>query len=197
MKASRLVANLPNAITVVRLLLVPVWGILAEASRQAFDATGSSEPWRLRAVAVLALIGVSDVFDGYLARRLGVISRTGATLDAVADKAAQVVLLTFFAFRGPPAYAAIPLWFLLLVFGRDLVLLLGCLLVRRRAGSVEVVHRAHGKLASVLLFLLLVWINLGGSADLLRFVLPAFGAVVAISTAAYVRDGWQQVKPRV
>lgn len=194
--ASRLVANLPNAITAVRLLLVPVWGILAEASRQAFDATGSTEPWRGYAVGVLALIGVSDVVDGYLARRLGVMSRTGATLDAVADKLAQVVLLTFFAFRGPPAYAAIPIWFLLLVFGRDLVLLLGCLVVRRRAGSVDVVHRMHGKLASVLLFLLLVWINLGGSAGLLVFALPAFGAVVVVSTAAYVRDGWQQVQRR-
>src|SRR5688572_9157758 len=110
---------LPNAITAVRILLVPVWGVLAELSRQAFDTTGP-EPYRTWSVVVLLLIGASDLVDGFLARSFALTSRTGATLDAVADKLVQVCLLTFFTLRGPPAYTAIPLWFLLLVFGRDL-----------------------------------------------------------------------------
>lgn len=189
----RLLRALPNAITSLRIVLVAVWGVLAEWSRQRFDDGLDLEPARLWSVVVLAAIGVSDLLDGWLARRWHLQSPLGATLDAVADKLAQVVLLTFFTFRGPPAYAAIPLWFLLLVFARDLALLLGYLSVRRRVGSVEVVHRAHGKFASVLLFALLVWINAGGSDRVVGVVVPVFALVVASSALAYVRDGWRQV----
>lgn len=185
---------LPNAITVLRIVLVVVWGVVAEASRRQFDALGDLEPYRTWSVVVLCVIGVSDLADGYLARRWHLTSAFGATLDAVADKLAQVVLLTFFTFRGPPAYASIPLWFLLLIFGRDLLLLLGYFSVRRRVGSVVVVHRAHGKIASVLLFVLLVWIDAGGSEAVVRVAVPMFAAVVACSALGYVRDGWRQFR---
>ncbi|MEZ5965678.1 MAG: CDP-alcohol phosphatidyltransferase family protein [Planctomycetota bacterium] len=189
---SRMLRALPNTITVLRMVLVGVWGCLAEWSRQRYDAGAPLDPPRVWAVVVLLAIGVSDLVDGWLARRWHLQTQLGATLDAVADKLAQVVLLTFFAFRGPPAYAPIPLWFLLLVFGRDLLLLAGCLGVRHRAGSVDVVHRAHGRFASVLLFALLVWINVGGGDSVVRVAVPLFAAVVALSTIAYVRDGWRQ-----
>jgi len=187
----RPLAWVPNAITMLRVLLVPVWGVLAEASRREFDASGSLEPYRSWSVGVLLLIGVSDLVDGYVARRYCLTSRSGAMLDAAADKLAQVVLLTFFALRGPPAYAPIPLWFLVLVFARDLLLLAGYLWLRR-AGEVAVVHRAHGKLTSVLLFGLLVWIDLGGDPALVAVAVPLFAIVVTLSTIGYVRDGWRQ-----
>lgn len=186
-------AWLPNLITVCRILLVPVWGLLAEASRRAFVETGEHGSLKAWSVAVLLAIGVSDLVDGFLARRLGLTSRTGATLDAVADKLAQVVLLTFFTFRGEPAYATIPLWFLVLILGRDLILLVGYFVVTRRCGTVEVVHRVHGKAASLLLFTLLVCLNLGGGQNLVRVVVPLFATLVVVSTISYFRDGWRQL----
>ena len=72
------------------------------------------------------------------------------------------------------------------------LLALGSLAVRWRRGRVDVVHEPHGKVASLLLFLLLVWLTV----DLpRRVVLPAMGviaAIVLLSTAVYVRAGWRQ-----
>lgn len=184
-------AWLPNAISALRVALVPAWVVCAEAANGAANGA-DQDAWRWAAFAVLATIGASDVLDGWLARRFGLASRTGAMLDAVADKLAQVVLFTWLALRGGLAFAAIPLWFLLLLIGRDLLLLVGWWLVRRRAGAVQVVHRAHGKLASLLLFGQLLALG----ADLRAFAAPlTLGGVAAFvlgSTLLYVRDGWRQ-----
>lgn len=189
-------AWLPNLVTTVRIALVPVWGLLAELSWRRFEAAGTLEPYRSCAVAVLCAIGASDLLDGWLARRFGLASAKGATLDALADKLAQVVLLAFFTFRGPPAYAGIPLWFLVLVFARDLLLLCGYLALRGRRGGVRVEHRPHGKLASSLLFALLLGITLGAPEEPVRVAVPVLAAVVVLSTAAYVRDGVRQMAGR-
>ena len=84
------------------------------------------------------------------------------------------------------------LWFVVLVLGRDFLLLIGSLLVRRRRGSVNVVHEVHGKASSVLLFVLLAWITF----DFTRAPLPAalfvIAGMVTLSTLGYFRDGWRQ-----
>jgi cardiolipin synthase len=189
--ASSVPGWLPNAITALRIVLVPVWLLLAEGGREGTPAAAACRSW---SAGVLLLIGASGLVDGWLARRFGLASRSGAVLDAVADKLAQVVLLAFFALRVPPRQTGIPGWFALLVFGRDLFLLAGYLVVRRRTGTVRVTHRPHGKAASVLLFALLLWINLGGGPQPVAWLLPPLGLVLALSALAYARDGWRQVR---
>ncbi|MCA8943128.1 MAG: CDP-alcohol phosphatidyltransferase family protein [Planctomycetes bacterium] len=189
---------LPNAISVLRILLVPVWGLCAEASRSAFLAEDSAgtDTWRTAALAVLITIGVSDVVDGFLARRFGLASHAGATLDAVADKLAQVGLLLFFTVRGAPAFPATPLWFLIVIFGRDVLLGIGWLVLRRRmrGAEIEVVHKLHGKLASVLLFLLLVLLTAAVSAAWTEPLLWGITVIVVASTLDYVRAGFRQAR---
>lgn len=181
---------LPNAISVMRIALVPIWVLCVEV------AHGADEPDRVvasrtGAVAVLLLIGASDVLDGFLARRCGWQSRLGVLLDAVADKLVQVVVFTWLAVRAGPAFVAVPPWFLVMLVGRDVVLLAGCSLVHRRRGCVRLDHRLHGKAASVLLFALAVacTAGLGGQAVVVLWLATA---AVVVSTAAYVRDGVRQ-----
>ncbi|MCC6669934.1 MAG: CDP-alcohol phosphatidyltransferase family protein [Planctomycetes bacterium] len=189
----RLPAWLPNAITTLRIGMVPVWGILAEAARATFPEPGWTG-WRAWSLVVLLAICLSDVVDGWLARRFDLATRMGATLDAVADKLAQVVLLSFFTLRGPPAFAAIAPWFLILVFARDLALLAGYAILRRRRGVVVVVHEAHGRLSSLVLFALLLWINSGGGEGPVRWVLPPLAALVCFSTLVYGRAFARQLR---
>ena len=67
----------------------------------------------------LGLAGVSDALDGFLARRLGVRSRTGAYLDPIADKC--LLSGVYFAL----AYSrTVPWWLTAIVFGRDAVMLI-------------------------------------------------------------------------
>ena len=143
---------------------------------------------------LLGLIGVSDVVDGWLARRWHLTSRAGATLDAFADKLAQVGLVTFFTFRGAPVFPETPLWFFLLLFGRDVFLGCGWLLTRWLRGNMRVVHRVHGKAVSVLLFLLLMWLSAGREQGV-DVAVVLIAVLVIASTAGYVRDGWAQLRP--
>lgn len=179
---------LPNAITMFRVALIPAFLVLAAACQAAAREGGPEGAYRAAAVAVLCVIGASDLLDGYVARRHGLSSQLGAVLDAAADKLTQVSFLLFFAVVRGPAFPAVPLWFPFLVMGRDVILAAGALALRMR-GFVQVEHREHGKLATTLMFLLLVWITSGLPARGLSEALWLAAGVVIASTASYVWTG--------
>lgn len=184
---------LPNAISSVRIALVPMWAVLAEAANRAttIDAAAS---WRARATVALVAIGLSDVIDGQLARRFQLQSQLGAVLDAVADKLAQVLVLTYLTLRPGPAFALVPLWFLALLIARDAVMVVTFLALRARIGAVHVVHRLHGKLTSLMLFGLMFVYSAGGADRDLTPVLVPLAIWSLASTAMYLRDGWRQLR---
>lgn len=183
---------IPNALTALRVALVPAF--LVHAHWCALDVAAGRGDWPHRALAFAALlvIGLSDVVDGWVARRFGLATQLGATLDAVADKLAQVSALVFFLVADGVAYARAPLWLLGVLLARDVVIACGCVAIRARHGRVEVVHESHGRFASLLLFVLVAWIAL----DLPRAaIVPAsalIAAIVGMSTLGYVRAGWRQ-----
>lgn len=102
--------HLPNAITVLRIVLVvPLgWTIM-----HGLDA------W---ALALAGVAGLSDAVDGWLARHFGWQSRLGAWLDPAADK-----LMLATGFVGLSVVGATPWWLTALVLGRDVVIVAGAL----------------------------------------------------------------------
>ena len=98
--------HLPTALTILRLLLAPViaWCVFSSEMRTAF--------------VIGWIAGITDFLDGYLARRFHWQSRTGGWLDAVSDK-----ILLSAAYLALALTLRIPLWFAILVFGRDLLIL--------------------------------------------------------------------------
>lgn len=183
---------LPNAISIFRVFLVPVWLATAEGSRQAAleDRPGAA----LWLVVILVVLGLSDVVDGWLARRFELTSRFGATLDAIADKLAQVAFVTYFAWRGEPAFTPLPLWFWGVIIGRDVVMAIGYFVLRRRQGSVETEHQSHGKAASVLLFLVVLGVCAGLPVTAIMAGVFVTTAIVVYSTVAYVSDGLRRLE---
>lgn len=97
--------NIPNIITLGRILLVPVivWAI---ASNQMAIAFG-----------LFLVAGFSDAVDGFLAKRFNMSSELGALLDPVADKA---LLVSIYVALG--IWGAIPRWIVILVVSRDLMI---------------------------------------------------------------------------
>jgi phosphatidylglycerophosphate synthase len=181
-------AWLPMALTVLRILLIPVFLWAAHACTQSI---GSLDRARWTALCVLFLIGLSDLLDGWLARRWGIVTELGATLDAGADKLAQVACLAFFLGDHEPTFVRVPLAFFGWIIARDLILCTGYLVLRRRAGDVDNQHRWHGRVSSGLLFLLVTLVTAGASAAWLQFLFVVSAAVVALSTASYVVAGWR------
>jgi cardiolipin synthase (CMP-forming) len=183
---------LPNAISVVRIALVPVWLALAFEARQV--ALSGAQPSPLGPIIVLVAIGLSDVIDGTLARRFHLETNLGATLDAVADKLAQISTVTFLALLGPPAFAALPVWLMVSLALRDVLLGVGWWAVHRKRGSVAAEHRWHGKASSLLLFALVLGALAGASPSLVLVGSVAALLLLVPSTTAYLLDGWRQLQ---
>lgn len=127
--------NIPNILTGIRILLVPLFLVL-------FFAVSP-----LVALPVSWLAAITDAFDGYLARRNGWITRLGKVLDPIADKLMQGALLFPIVISGLlPWPLALPFVLKELAQG-----VLGLLMFRRR--SVVVVSRWYGKVALTLFHL--------------------------------------------
>ncbi len=99
------IVSIPNLITLARILLVPVvvWAIASDEMRIAFG--------------LFLAAGVSDAVDGFLAKRFGMATALGAYLDPLADKAMLVSIYVALAIVG-----AIPLWLVILVVSRDIMI---------------------------------------------------------------------------
>jgi cardiolipin synthase (CMP-forming) len=83
--------NLPNILTLARILVIPVIVAL-------FYIPGDAAPWA--AFALFAAAGITDFFDGWLARRMGVTSAIGRFLDPIADKLLVAAILVMLVSRG-------------------------------------------------------------------------------------------------
>jgi cardiolipin synthase len=103
--------NIPNLITIGRILLVPVvvWAIGSRQMQIAF--------------LVFLIAGVSDAVDGFLAKRLGMTSNLGAHLDPLADK---VLIVSIYVALG--VTEAVPRWIVILVVSRDILIVGGVML---------------------------------------------------------------------
>ncbi len=176
---------IPNLISVGRIGLVPVWVALA------VGVVGAPTP--MGALAVLGLIGGSDLLDGWIARRYGLTTPLGAALDAVADKLAQIVLVTLLALAPPPGFVPIPVAFLGLLVLRDAVLIVGFWWVRSQTRTLQVEHRWHGKVSSSVLFGLMAAAHLPASAPYLDVGFAIAGVLLIVNTAMYGQDGIRAV----
>lgn len=113
--------NLPNGITVVRILACPLIFWLALSTE-----AGTL----LLAFVVFTAAAVSDLWDGYLARKHGLVTTLGKLLDPVADKLllASTFLPFYLVSHRPdplsdiPFWGAMPLWVLLVIFGREVAI---------------------------------------------------------------------------
>ena len=99
--------NLPNALTLLRIFLVPVLVVvlLTRAEGHVFLGT-----------AIFGLAVITDYLDGYLARRRNEVTRLGILLDPLADK-----LLTAAAFLSLVELDAVPAWMVMIILGREFV----------------------------------------------------------------------------
>lgn len=135
-------ATIPNVITVLRLVIVvPITVLLV------------SDAAPVVTLVLLALFGASDWVDGYLARRLGQTSRTGAILDPIADRVGVVTIAIAFVASGH-----LPLWIAVLMALVDVVLGVAYLWVRpTRMPGVSVL----GKVRTAVLMTGLALIGVG------------------------------------
>lgn len=160
--------NVPNALSLVRLLLLPLFVVLFLKSEQESTLLYAS-------FGVLVLSGITDVLDGIIARRFNQITPLGKLLDPLADKITQMTVVVCLALRYVPI---IPL--AVICLAKELMQGLGGLLLLRR-GVKPQGARWYGKVSTAVFYAAMAAILLfDNMSPILRMALILLVAVLMI-----------------
>jgi len=133
--------RIPNLLSLARIALIPFL---------AYFLAQNNELSTIASVALMAIAGITDGLDGYLARRMNLVSRLGIALDPIADKlfaAALVILLAM--------YRGLPIWLGIVIVGRDLIILAaGSILLKGK--EITLPSNLTGKYAFFAIIMLLL-----------------------------------------
>jgi CDP-diacylglycerol---glycerol-3-phosphate 3-phosphatidyltransferase len=166
------VVNIANALTLVRLLLVPVFVVVL------FANGGHSNGWRIWAFVVFAVATITDFVDGDLARSRGLVTDVGKVADPIADKA-----LTGAALIGLSTLGDLPWWVTIVILVRE-VGVTGLRFFVIRHGVIPASRGGKAKTALQNVAIGLYLLPLSGWAASLRFWLMAAALVVTVVTGA-------------
>ncbi len=130
--------NIPNILTIVRFILIP-FIFMSVLSRQL-----------LLALIIFTISALTDVLDGYIARKYNYITDIGKLLDPLADKLTQISLLLSLSILG-----ILPWWIFLIVFIKELLMVVSASVLYSKK-DVVVYSKWYGKLATTLFYLAIV-----------------------------------------
>ncbi len=176
-----------NILSLSRVVLAVPATYLTLAGAYLFE--GVAGTWLF--VLILLMI-LTDWFDGKLARWSHTVSNWGKVLDPLADKFAALALILALVIRG-----SLPVWFLGFVLARDVVLVLGAVLIRRRIGHV-VMSIWWGKVAVNALALTVLVSLLDPDPPVLQVFIWLTVALMLYAFVLYVFQGlrlWRTVRP--
>ncbi len=187
-----------NKITVVRILMIPVFVTMAIYYGQSIQRGAPLEWQRFTAIVIFLVAAVSDGLDGYIARRYKQRSTLGAILDPIADKGLLLSAIITLSISNwseiDPEYGRFPAWFPVLVITRDAVILVGAGVLHLLNGKVQVKPSWTGKVATVLQMAAIAWVMLQLHFLSLLYIVIAAGAFTFISGIIYVMDGVRQLQ---
>ncbi len=172
--------HVPNTLTIARFLLIPVIVF--------YIFTGNY----ILAFVFFTISGLTDIADGFIARKFNLISNFGKLMDPLADKLTQIATLASLVFTD-----IIPIWILLIVLLKEFIMICGASFLYGK--DVVVYSKWYGKLATVLFYiaivvsLLLKQFELVGIWENLDLVLYAFALLATtFALVMYVKDLYQK-----
>ena len=129
--------HVPNILTIIRFLLIPfiVYFIFTEQFILAF--------------VFFTISGITDVADGFIARKFNLVSNFGKLMDPLADKLTQISTLASLALVN-----IIPIWILIIVLVKEFIMIVGASFLYGK--DVVVYSKWYGKLATVLFYVAIV-----------------------------------------
>ena len=130
--------NIPNILTIIRFILIPF--IFISVINKHF----------LTALIIFTISALTDVLDGFIARKFNYITNIGKLIDPLADKLTQISLLLSLAILG-----ILPWWIFAIVFIKELIMVISASVVYSK-DDVVVYSKWYGKLATTLFYLAIV-----------------------------------------
>ena len=129
--------HIPNILTVLRFFLIPL--IMKYLFQDQY----------LIAFIIITLSGLTDVLDGFIARKFNFITNFGKLIDPLADKLTQILILVTLAMKN-----IIPFWFLIIVIFKELILIIGASFLYGK--ELVVSSKWYGKLATVFFYVAII-----------------------------------------
>ena len=130
--------NIPNILTIIRFILKP------------FIYVSVLSRHYLIALIIFTISAITDILDGYIARKYNYITDIGKLMDPLADKLTQIALLLSLTIL-----KILPLWIFIIVFVKELVLVISASVLYSQK-DVVVYSKWYGKLATVLFFIAII-----------------------------------------
>jgi cardiolipin synthase (CMP-forming) len=137
--------TIPTLLTFLRIILMPL--IISSMVQQ----------WWGVAFALFLIAAITDVLDGALARLWNEQTVLGAVLDPIADKLLVLSIFGALAFVQSPLFH-IPLWFVLIVFIKEMLLILGSVAIYLATGSLEIAPTWLGKISMIIQVIFITWL---------------------------------------
>lgn len=186
--------NLPNALTLLRIFFVPLLVAALVQGRVTIDLGFTEVTNETLALAIFLTAALTDLLDGYLARKWGQITTVGTLLDPIADK-----LLVSSALVALVQVRVVPAWMTIIVIGREFAIS-GLRSIAAAEGYViQASDFGKAKLVSQVVAISLLMLSMQ-RPELRPAALVAMWIVVGVTVASavvYFRSFWRKIDIRV
>jgi len=179
-------------ITLLRILLVPVFAVLAVYYARSFEDGVGNEAYRWWAVVVFVVAAASDGVDGFIARRFSQRSRLGAILDPIADKLLVLTAVITLSVVQWGEDWSLPIWFSGLVIAREVVMIGGVAVLHILHQDVRIHTHWTGKVSTALLMITLAWVMLKIIPITPLYPTSLTAVFLVLSGFFNVREGFRQ-----
>jgi cardiolipin synthase len=172
-----------NQLTILRMVFIPIFVLLL--------AYGHLKTGLL----VFALAGITDLFDGFLARKLQQRTALGSYLDPMADKLLIASAFVTLTIPSVPVALHMPLWLTITVFSRDLLIALAVLIIHLHTGHGKFPPSMLGKLTTTFQLLAVAIALAANLVDVMRpTFLPVAVATLLLTIASGMHYFYSSVK---
>lgn len=174
--------NISNFLSLIRLLLaIPLFFLFQNWTKPGITDT----------IIILVLFAsFTDILDGYLARKLNQITEFGKIIDPLADKVAMTIVLIGFVFND-----LLPLYYILLIILRDILILLGGIYIAKKTGKV-LPSNMIGKITVLIIGLVILFRLFGLELNNLFFIILFYFSIIMvfISFIVYLLRGFKVIR---
>jgi cardiolipin synthase len=168
--------NIPNTLTIIRILLIPVFVICLLYDRPVL------------ALLIFVGAGITDGIDGWIARAYRQRTVIGTYLDPIADKLLLTTAFVILAILG-----SIPGWLTVIVIARDVIIALGILILYLTSHRVEIKPAIIGKTSTFFQILTIAWALVAPYSPFFKSFLPSLiwltAALTCMSGLQYIYVG--------
>lgn len=189
--------TLASKITVTRILLIPVFILFAAYYSNSIHSGEENPVFRYVALIVFATASLSDALDGFIARRFNQSTALGRALDPVADK--LLLLSGIVTLSVTKWHLGLPIWFAVLVIARDVLIVIGVIIIHYTVGKVRMGPLITSKICTFLQLSCVCWVlldfwSIGTRPLLLDILIYLAAAFTALSGYQYLVEGIRQLR---